>query len=98
MIYSALEKKKRTDFNVTENNPEITKHNETDTANGNHKRSLTYAADAAWPLNGSYLPTPNFEKWTRLTYKSTRTAWPVTQWTEIPPTSGAHLSVRSGSI
>jgi hypothetical protein len=52
MIYSALEKKKRTDFNVIENNPEITKHNETDTANGNHKRSLTYAADAAWPLNG----------------------------------------------
>jgi hypothetical protein len=47
MTYSALEKKKRTDFNVTENNPEITKHNETNTANGNYKRALTYAADAA---------------------------------------------------
>jgi hypothetical protein len=31
-------------------------------------------------------------------YRSTRTAWPVTQWTEIPPTSGAHLSVGSGSV
>jgi hypothetical protein len=68
MIYSALEKKKRTDFNVIENNPEITKHNETNTANGIHKRALTYAADAAWPDNGSYFATPNFEKWTRLTY------------------------------
>jgi hypothetical protein len=26
-------------------------------------------------------------------YRSTRTAWRVTQWTEIPPTSGEHLSV-----
>jgi hypothetical protein len=57
MIYSALEKKKRPDSSGTENNPEITKHNETNTANGNHKRALTYAADAAWPVNGSYLPT-----------------------------------------
>ncbi|KAJ3634964.1 hypothetical protein MTP99_007904 [Tenebrio molitor] len=28
-------------------------------------------------------------------YRPTRTAWRVTQWTEIPPTSGAHLSVGS---
>jgi hypothetical protein len=64
MMYSALEKKKRPDSNGIENNPEpeITKHNETNIANGNHKRALTYAADAAWPVNGSYLPTPNFEK------------------------------------
>jgi hypothetical protein len=71
MIYSVftlLEKKKRTDFNVIQNNTEITKHNETNTANGNHKRALTYAADAEWPVNGSYLPNPNFEKWIRLTY------------------------------
>jgi hypothetical protein len=54
MIYSALEKNKRPDFNEIENNPEITKHNETNTANGNHKRALTYAADAAWSVNGSY--------------------------------------------
>jgi hypothetical protein len=26
-------------------------------------------------------------------YRSTKTAWRVTQWTEIPPTSGAHLFV-----
>jgi hypothetical protein len=62
----ALKKKKRTDFDVIENNPEITKHNEANTANANHKRALTYATDAAGPVNGSYLP--NFEKWTRLTY------------------------------
>jgi hypothetical protein len=31
-------------------------------------------------------------------YRSTRTAWRVTQWPEIPPTSGAHLSVGSGSV
>jgi hypothetical protein len=68
MMYSALEKKKRPDPNGIENNPEITKHNETNAANGNHKRAPTYAVDAAWPVNGSYLPTPNFEKWTRLTY------------------------------
>jgi hypothetical protein len=30
---------------------------------------------------------------TSQTYRSTRTAWRATQWTEIPPTSGAHLSV-----
>ncbi|KAH0822460.1 hypothetical protein GEV33_000331 [Tenebrio molitor] len=29
---------------------------------------------------------------------STRTAWLVTQWTEVPPTSGAHLFVVSGSV
>jgi hypothetical protein len=35
----------------------------------------------------------------RTNYRSTRTAWRVTQWTEIPPTSGAHLSViGSGSV
>jgi hypothetical protein len=56
MIYSALEKKKRADFNVIENNPEITKHNETNTANGIHKRALTYAADAAWPTLRTFLP------------------------------------------
>jgi hypothetical protein len=67
MIYSALEKKKRTDFIVIENNPEITKHSGTSFA-ANHKKAPTYAADAAWPVNGSYLPTSNFEKWTRLTY------------------------------
>jgi hypothetical protein len=31
-------------------------------------------------------------------YRSTRTAWRVTQCTEIPPTSGAHLSVGSGNV
>jgi hypothetical protein len=31
-------------------------------------------------------------------YRSTRTAWLVTQWTEVPPTSGAHLFVVSGSV
>jgi hypothetical protein len=31
-------------------------------------------------------------------YRWTRTAWRVTQWTEIPPTSGSHLSVGSGSV
>jgi hypothetical protein len=30
-------------------------------------------------------------------YRSTRTAWLVTQWTEVPPTSGAHLFVVAGS-
>jgi hypothetical protein len=54
MMYSALEKKKRPDPNGIENNPEITKHNETNAANGNHKRAPTYAVDAAWPVNGSY--------------------------------------------
>jgi hypothetical protein len=68
MRYLALEKKRRTDFNVIENNPEITKYNEMNFANANHKKAPTYAADAAWLVNGSYLPTPNFEKWTRLTY------------------------------
>jgi hypothetical protein len=57
MIYSALEKKKRTDFNVIGNKSKITKHNETNTANANHKKVLTYAADAAWLVNGSYLPS-----------------------------------------
>jgi hypothetical protein len=67
MIYSALEKKKRTDFIVIENNPEITKHSGTSSA-ANHKKAPTYAADAPWPVNSSYLPTSNFEKWTRPTY------------------------------
>jgi hypothetical protein len=62
MRYLALEKKRRTDFNVIENNPEITKYNEMNSANANHKKAPTYAADAAWLVNGSYLPTPNFEK------------------------------------
>jgi hypothetical protein len=31
-------------------------------------------------------------------YRSTRTAWLVTQWTEVPPTSGAHFFVVSGSV
>jgi hypothetical protein len=31
-------------------------------------------------------------------YRSTRTAWLVTQWTEVPPSSGAHLFVVSGSV
>jgi hypothetical protein len=43
MIYSALKKKKRTDSNGIKNNAEITKHNETNTANANHKRGLMYA-------------------------------------------------------
>jgi hypothetical protein len=68
MTYSALKKKKRADFKVIENNPEITKHNQTKSANANHKKGLTYAADGAWPVNGSYLPNSNFEKWTRPTY------------------------------
>jgi hypothetical protein len=51
----------------------------------------------------SYLPSTNFQIETAATaflcgYRSTRTAWRVTQWTEIPPTSGAHLSVGSGSV
>jgi hypothetical protein len=66
MIYSALEKKKRTYFNAMENNPEITKYNEMNTVNTNHKSALTYATDASWSANGSFLPTSNFEKWTRL--------------------------------
>lgn len=41
MIHLALEKNKRTNFNVIEN-----------------KISLKYAAEAAWPVNGSILPTP----------------------------------------
>jgi hypothetical protein len=77
MIYSALEKKKRTDFNVIENNPKITKHHETNTANANHKKVLTYAADAAWLVNGSYLPTPRFEKWTRRIPSSAQIYWCV---------------------
>jgi hypothetical protein len=32
------EKKKRTDFNVIEHNPENTKHNETNSANANTKK------------------------------------------------------------
>jgi hypothetical protein len=58
MTYSALEKKKRTDFNVIENNPEITKYNQTNSAN--HKKGLTYAADGGWTVNGSYLPKSVF--------------------------------------
>jgi hypothetical protein len=68
LLFKLLEKKKNTDFNVIESNSEITNHNETNTANASHERALTYAADAAWPVNGSYLPTLSFEKWTRLTY------------------------------
>jgi hypothetical protein len=44
-MYSALEKKKRPDPNGIENNPEITKHNETNAANGNNKRAPTYSGE-----------------------------------------------------
>jgi hypothetical protein len=57
MIYTALKNKKRTDFNVIENNPEITKHNETNTANANQKRTLKYVADAAMQHGRSTVPT-----------------------------------------
>jgi hypothetical protein len=77
MIYSALEKKKRTDFNVIGNKSKITKHNETNTANANHKKVLTYAADAARLVNGSYLPTPRLEKWTRRIPSSAQIYWCV---------------------
>jgi hypothetical protein len=63
MIYSASEKKKRTYFNAMENNPEITKYNEMNTGNANYKRALTYATEAALSANGSFVPTPNFEKY-----------------------------------